>query len=189
MLVCVFYATKEYHTPPSPPTPGKEQEGGPARRGSDGKLRGRKRANDPAPPLDSEIEVHTLLCGLSYTSQAIMMYLTNKQAPNGFHHKKQSSIVVFCILCSAQERPVALLYIFSVYKTRWKMLFCRNHMVSPQRRFAFFLLFNVVFVCVPAESVYLGPGWNHHHFPLTSHRLFFHTLRQGTNLFYYFSSD
>ncbi|KAK3575019.1 hypothetical protein QTP86_019652 [Hemibagrus guttatus] len=46
----------EYHAPPSPPTPGKEQEGGPARRGSDGKLRGRKRASDPAPPLDSEIE-------------------------------------------------------------------------------------------------------------------------------------
>uniref|UniRef100_A0A8B9KK40 Eyes absent homolog n=1 Tax=Astyanax mexicanus TaxID=7994 RepID=A0A8B9KK40_ASTMX len=46
----------EYHTPPSPPTPGKEQEGAPARRGSDGKLRGRKRANDPVPPLDSDIE-------------------------------------------------------------------------------------------------------------------------------------
>ncbi|XP_036387165.1 eyes absent homolog 2 isoform X2 [Megalops cyprinoides] len=46
----------EYHPPPSPPTPGKEQEGVPARRGSDGKLRGRKRTSDPAPPLDSDIE-------------------------------------------------------------------------------------------------------------------------------------
>lgn len=48
----------EYHPPPSPPTPGKE-EGIPARRGSDGKLRGRKRVSDPAPPLDSDIEVNT----------------------------------------------------------------------------------------------------------------------------------
>uniref|UniRef100_A0A673J8Q6 Eyes absent homolog n=1 Tax=Sinocyclocheilus rhinocerous TaxID=307959 RepID=A0A673J8Q6_9TELE len=48
--------TAEYHTPTSPLTPGKEQEGAPARRSSDGKLRGRKRANDPVPPLDSEIE-------------------------------------------------------------------------------------------------------------------------------------
>uniref|UniRef100_A0A669CSJ0 Eyes absent homolog n=1 Tax=Oreochromis niloticus TaxID=8128 RepID=A0A669CSJ0_ORENI len=47
--------TGEYHPPPSPPTPGKE-EGVPTRRGSDGKLRGRKRASDPAPPLDSDIE-------------------------------------------------------------------------------------------------------------------------------------
>uniref|UniRef100_A0A3B3ZII5 Eyes absent homolog n=1 Tax=Periophthalmus magnuspinnatus TaxID=409849 RepID=A0A3B3ZII5_9GOBI len=47
--------TGEYHTPPSPPTPGKE-EGVPARRAQDGKLRGRKRVNDPAPPLDSDIE-------------------------------------------------------------------------------------------------------------------------------------
>ncbi|KAJ8259557.1 hypothetical protein GJAV_G00170810 [Gymnothorax javanicus] len=46
----------DYHPPPSPPTPGKEQEGGTARRGSDGKLRGRKRMTDPAPPLDSDIE-------------------------------------------------------------------------------------------------------------------------------------
>ncbi|KAM8914346.1 eyes absent homolog 2 isoform 1-T4 [Spinachia spinachia] len=44
--------TGEYQAPPSPPTPGKEE----ARRGSDGKLRGRKRAGDPAPPLDSDIE-------------------------------------------------------------------------------------------------------------------------------------
>uniref|UniRef100_A0AAQ5WYK9 Eyes absent homolog n=1 Tax=Amphiprion ocellaris TaxID=80972 RepID=A0AAQ5WYK9_AMPOC len=50
--VCVL---GEYHPPPSPPTPGKE-EGVPARRGSDGKLRGRKRVSDPAPPLDSDIE-------------------------------------------------------------------------------------------------------------------------------------
>ncbi|XP_016312794.1 eyes absent homolog 2-like [Sinocyclocheilus anshuiensis] len=48
--------TAEYHAPTSPPTPEKEQEGAPARRSSDGKLRGRKRANDPVPPLDSEIE-------------------------------------------------------------------------------------------------------------------------------------
>uniref|UniRef100_A0A7N6BGZ9 Eyes absent homolog n=1 Tax=Anabas testudineus TaxID=64144 RepID=A0A7N6BGZ9_ANATE len=47
--------TGEYHPPPSPPTPGKE-EGVSARRGSDGKLRGRKRVSDPAPPLDSDIE-------------------------------------------------------------------------------------------------------------------------------------
>uniref|UniRef100_A0A8C1SPM7 Eyes absent homolog n=1 Tax=Cyprinus carpio TaxID=7962 RepID=A0A8C1SPM7_CYPCA len=46
----------EYHTPTSPLTPGKEQEGAPARRSSDVKLRGRKRANDPVPPLDSDIE-------------------------------------------------------------------------------------------------------------------------------------
>uniref|UniRef100_A0A671SV68 Eyes absent homolog n=1 Tax=Sinocyclocheilus anshuiensis TaxID=1608454 RepID=A0A671SV68_9TELE len=52
--------TAEYHTPTSPLTPGKEQEGTPARRSSDGKLRGRKRANDPVPPLDSDIEVQTL---------------------------------------------------------------------------------------------------------------------------------
>lgn len=89
MCVCV---TGEYHAPASPPTPGKEQEGGPARRGSDGKLRGRKRANDPVPPLDSEIEVHNLLYGLSHTSQPIMIYLTNKQATNGFHHINQSNI-------------------------------------------------------------------------------------------------
>lgn len=88
--------TGEYHAPPSPPTPGKEQEGGPARRGSDGKLRGRKRANDPVPPLDSEIEVHMLLCGLSHTSQAIMIYLTNKQATNGSDHIKQSSVFTMC---------------------------------------------------------------------------------------------
>lgn len=50
--------TGEYHAPPSPPTPGKE-EGVAARRGSDGKLRGRKRASDPTPPLDSDIEVNT----------------------------------------------------------------------------------------------------------------------------------
>lgn len=55
--VCVC-APGEYHPPPSPPTPGKE-EGIPARRGSDGKLRGRKRVSDPAPPLDSDIEVNT----------------------------------------------------------------------------------------------------------------------------------
>uniref|UniRef100_A0A9J8DCS1 Eyes absent homolog n=1 Tax=Cyprinus carpio carpio TaxID=630221 RepID=A0A9J8DCS1_CYPCA len=48
--------TAEYHTPTSPLTPGKEQEGAPARRSSDVKLRGRKRANDPVPPLDSDIE-------------------------------------------------------------------------------------------------------------------------------------
>ncbi|XP_023701185.1 eyes absent homolog 2 isoform X2 [Paramormyrops kingsleyae] len=46
----------EHHPPPSPPTPSKEQEGVRSRRGSDGKLRGRKRTNDPAPPLDSDIE-------------------------------------------------------------------------------------------------------------------------------------
>lgn len=50
----------EYHPPPSPPTPGKE-ESVPPRRGSDGKLRGRKRVSDPAPPLDSDIEVNTRL--------------------------------------------------------------------------------------------------------------------------------
>lgn len=52
-----FCLLGEYHPPPSPPTPGKE-EGVPTRRGSDGKLRGRKRASDPAPPLDSDIEVN-----------------------------------------------------------------------------------------------------------------------------------
>uniref|UniRef100_A0A8C2EEI0 Eyes absent homolog n=1 Tax=Cyprinus carpio TaxID=7962 RepID=A0A8C2EEI0_CYPCA len=52
--------TAEYHAPTSPPTPGKEQEVAPVRRSSDGKLRGRKRANDPVPPLDSDIEVQTL---------------------------------------------------------------------------------------------------------------------------------
>lgn len=46
----------EYHPPASPPTPEKEQDSAQQRRGSDGKLRGRKRASDPAPPLDSEIE-------------------------------------------------------------------------------------------------------------------------------------
>ncbi|XP_036840035.1 eyes absent homolog 2 [Oncorhynchus mykiss] len=48
--------TGEYHPPPSPPTPGKEPEAVPARRSSDGKLRGRKRVSDPQPPLDSDIE-------------------------------------------------------------------------------------------------------------------------------------
>ena len=48
----------EYQPPPSPSTPGKE-ETVQTRRGSDGKLRGRKRVTDPAPPLDSDIEVHT----------------------------------------------------------------------------------------------------------------------------------
>ncbi|KAK6479499.1 eyes absent-like protein 2-like [Huso huso] len=46
----------EYHPPASPPTPEKEQDSAQQRRGSDGKLRGRKRASDPAPLLDSEIE-------------------------------------------------------------------------------------------------------------------------------------
>uniref|UniRef100_A0A8C9T8A7 Eyes absent homolog n=1 Tax=Scleropages formosus TaxID=113540 RepID=A0A8C9T8A7_SCLFO len=46
----------DHHPSPSPPTPSKEQDGVRARRGSDGKLRGRKRASDPAPPLDSDIE-------------------------------------------------------------------------------------------------------------------------------------
>ncbi|XP_061745565.1 eyes absent homolog 2 isoform X1 [Nerophis ophidion] len=49
----------EYHTPPSPPTPGKEEAergGVSTRRGSDGKLRGRKRVSDPAPPLNADIE-------------------------------------------------------------------------------------------------------------------------------------
>uniref|UniRef100_A0A3B5PZY5 Eyes absent homolog n=1 Tax=Xiphophorus maculatus TaxID=8083 RepID=A0A3B5PZY5_XIPMA len=45
----------DYNPPPSPPTPGKE-EGIPGRRGSDSKLRGRKRVIEPAPPLDSDIE-------------------------------------------------------------------------------------------------------------------------------------
>ncbi|XP_031423992.1 eyes absent homolog 2 isoform X1 [Clupea harengus] len=48
--------TGEYHPPPSPPTPVKDHEGVPARRNSDGKLRGRKRASDPAPHPDSDIE-------------------------------------------------------------------------------------------------------------------------------------
>uniref|UniRef100_A0A8C4FA00 Eyes absent homolog n=1 Tax=Dicentrarchus labrax TaxID=13489 RepID=A0A8C4FA00_DICLA len=51
----LFSGSGEYHPPPSPPTPGKD-EGVPSRRGSDGKLRGRKRVSDPAPPLDSDIE-------------------------------------------------------------------------------------------------------------------------------------
>lgn len=55
---CIKCVLAEYHPPPSPPTPGKE-EGIPPRRGSDGKLRGRKRVSDPAPPLDSDIEVNT----------------------------------------------------------------------------------------------------------------------------------
>uniref|UniRef100_A0A8C5FPZ1 Eyes absent homolog n=1 Tax=Gadus morhua TaxID=8049 RepID=A0A8C5FPZ1_GADMO len=46
---------REYQPPPSPSTPGKE-ETVQTRRGSDGKLRGRKRVTDPAPPLDSDIE-------------------------------------------------------------------------------------------------------------------------------------
>uniref|UniRef100_A0A6Q2X8W4 Eyes absent homolog n=1 Tax=Esox lucius TaxID=8010 RepID=A0A6Q2X8W4_ESOLU len=46
----------EYHPPPSPPTPGKEPDGVPVRRSSEGKLRGRKRVSDPQPPLDSDIE-------------------------------------------------------------------------------------------------------------------------------------
>uniref|UniRef100_A0A7N9APW8 Eyes absent homolog n=1 Tax=Mastacembelus armatus TaxID=205130 RepID=A0A7N9APW8_9TELE len=59
LIICNFIlcdgVSGEYHPPPSPPTPGKE-EGVSARRGSDGKLRGRKRVSDPAPPLDSDIE-------------------------------------------------------------------------------------------------------------------------------------
>lgn len=55
-----MFVPGEYHPPPSPPTPGKE-ESVPPRRGSDGKLRGRKRVSDPAPPLDSDIEVNTRL--------------------------------------------------------------------------------------------------------------------------------
>nr|XP_029511708.1 eyes absent homolog 2-like [Oncorhynchus nerka]XP_029511709.1 eyes absent homolog 2-like [Oncorhynchus nerka] len=48
---------QESTTPPlAPPTPGKEPEAVPARRSSDGKLRGRKRVSDPQPPLDSDIE-------------------------------------------------------------------------------------------------------------------------------------
>ncbi|XP_073808948.1 eyes absent homolog 2 isoform X3 [Danio rerio] len=46
----------EYQAPTSPPTPGKDQDGAPPRRSADGKLRGRKRASDPVPPLDSDIE-------------------------------------------------------------------------------------------------------------------------------------
>lgn len=83
-----FCLLGEYHPPPSPPTPGKE-EGVPTRRGSDGKLRGRKRASDPAPPLDSEIEVNPwshivgnyqhfspIFIFLSHTHSQTVMWLT-----------------------------------------------------------------------------------------------------------------
>lgn len=69
----------EYHPPPSPPTPGKE-ESVPARRGSDGKLRGRKRVSDPAPPLDSDIEVNTQLTlrwEISIFCSSIYLYEVN----------------------------------------------------------------------------------------------------------------
>lgn len=104
-MACVLCVTGEYQAPPTPPTPGKEQEGGPARRGSDGKLRGRKRANDPAPPLDSEIEVYMLLSGLSHTSQANMIYLTNKQATKGLYYKKkkQCRIEIFTVRCTRER--------------------------------------------------------------------------------------
>ncbi|XP_028667680.1 eyes absent homolog 2 isoform X1 [Erpetoichthys calabaricus] len=46
----------EFQPPASPSTPGKDQDMAQSRRGSDGKLRGRKRICDPAPSLDSEIE-------------------------------------------------------------------------------------------------------------------------------------
>lgn len=59
----MFWVLGEYHPPPSPPTPGKEEgERGTVsmRRGSDGgKLRGRKKVSDPALPLDADIEVNT----------------------------------------------------------------------------------------------------------------------------------
>lgn len=83
-----FCLLGEYHPPPSPPTPGKE-EGVPTRRGSDGKLRGRKRASDPAPPLDSDIEVNPwshivgnyqhfspIFIFLSHTHSQTVMWLT-----------------------------------------------------------------------------------------------------------------
>ncbi|KTF83284.1 hypothetical protein cypCar_00039040, partial [Cyprinus carpio] len=67
--------TAEYHAPTSPPTPGKEQEVAPVRRSSDGKLRGRKRANDPVPPLDSDIEVQTLAFTMSLTQHLSLTFL------------------------------------------------------------------------------------------------------------------
>lgn len=48
-------------------------------------------------------------------------------------------------------------------------------------------LCSCVCVCLCTESVYLGPGWDHHHFPLTPHGDIFHTLRQGTNQFLHFT--
>lgn len=72
--VCVCI-TGEYHAPTSPQTPGKEQDSVPTRRCSDVKLRGRKRVNDPVPPLDSDIEVQMRLHGVPYTISFINIFL------------------------------------------------------------------------------------------------------------------
>ncbi|XP_061893479.1 eyes absent homolog 2 [Entelurus aequoreus] len=75
----------EYHTPPSPPTPGKEEAergGVSTRRGSDGKLRGRKRISDPAPPLDADIE-------LSYRDQTTnRTHTIRAQVPEGCQNEE-----------------------------------------------------------------------------------------------------
>lgn len=97
MGVCVL---GEYHPPPSPPTPGKE-EGVPARRGSDGKLRGRKRVSDPAPPLDSDIEVNTR----SHSAEnyqyfpAIFIFLSLSLAHINFPEVNITYVLFHCSVC------------------------------------------------------------------------------------------
>lgn len=123
----VFVYLGEYHPPPSPPTPGKE-EGVPARRGSDGKLRGRKRVSDPAPPLDSDIEVNTH----TYTVLNIdSIYLS----PSASHKHTHT-----------------------------------HNLMRLTLHLCYFI----------AAGVYLGPGWNHHHFPFAPHGNLLLAIWQGT---------
>lgn len=124
----VYRISGEYHPPPSPPTPGKE-EGVPTRRGSDGKLRGRKRVSDPTPPLDSDIEVNTLL----------------RTAGN---YQYFSAIFIFSSCTHTQT-------------DKWVV----------------WLTFHICYFT--AASVYLGSGWNHHHFSLSPHGNFLLAIWQG----------
>lgn len=90
----------EYHPPPSPPTPGKE-EGVPARRGSDGKLRGRKRVSDPAPPLDSDIEVNTLSQCWKLSVFLYNIYLSRSPSLShtNFHEVNITYLLFHCSVC------------------------------------------------------------------------------------------
>ena len=123
----VFVYLGEYHPPPSPPTPGKE-EGVPARRGSDGKLRGRKRVSDPAPPLDSDIEVNTHI-----------------------HSVEHGQYLSFSLFLSQTHTHIHTLM-----------------------RLTLHLCYYI------AAGVYLGPGWNHHHFPFAPHGNLLLAIWQGT---------
>jgi len=88
----------EYHPPPSPPTPGKEEV--PARRGSDGKLRGRKRVSDPAPPLDADMEVNTHSHSVEhYQNLSLTHTHTRTRTRINVHEVNITSLLFHCSVC------------------------------------------------------------------------------------------